>query len=97
MEERAFRKSREMSSTTQYEEDPLVQPLRLAEASTSASPRHKDPRDSSPEDLQDEEQVNPPITSGRTSKELRQILKDVEEFVGAPRNEKRQRRKLDRY
>ena len=51
MEERAFRKSREMPSATQSEDDPLVQPLRPTEVSSSASLRQKDPRDSSPEDL----------------------------------------------
>ena len=41
--------------------------------------------------------MNPPTTSGRTSKELQQTLRDVEEFIGAPRNEKRQCMKRDRY
>ena len=47
--------------------------------------------------MQEGEQVNPPTTSGRTSRELQQTLRDVEEFVGAPRNAKRQRRQPDRY
>ena len=97
MGERAFRKSQEMPSATQFEEDPLVQPQRPAEGNTSASPRHGDPRDTSPEDLQEGEQVDPPTTSGRTSRELRQILRNAEDFVGAPQNEKRQHRQLDRY
>ena len=41
--------------------------------------------------------MDPPTTSGRTSRELRQILRDAEEFVGAPRNEKRQHRQPERY
>ena len=41
--------------------------------------------------------MDPPTTSGRTSRELRQILRDAEEFFGAPRNEKRQRRQPERY
>ena len=71
IEERAFRKSREMPSATQSKEDPLVQLQRPAKGNTSASPRHGDPRDTSPEDLQEGEQVDPPTTSGRTSRELR--------------------------
>ena len=51
----------------------------------------------SPEDLQEGESINPPTTTGRTSRELQQILKDVEDFVGIPRNEKRQRKQLERY
>ena len=82
MEERAFRKSWEMPSAMQY--DPLVQPLQPTEASTSGSLRHKDPGV-----LSQEEQEDPPTSSGRTSRELRQILRDAEEFFGAPRNEKR--------
>ena len=52
MEERAFRKSREMPSATQSKEDPLVQPQRLAKGNMSASPRHEDPRDTSLDELQ---------------------------------------------
>ena len=48
--------------------------------------------------MQQGEQVEPPITSGTMSRELRQILKDAEEFVEGPRNEKREERKQpDRY
>ena len=97
MEERAFRKSREMPSETRSEDDPLVQSLQPAERSTSASPRHKNLEVLREEDSQEEEHVYPPTTSGRTSRELQQILRDAEEFVGAPRNEKRQRRKPDIY
>ena len=43
MEDRAFKKSREMPYETQSEDDPLVQPLRPAETSTSASAGQKDP------------------------------------------------------
>ena len=48
------------------------------------------------EDLQEGELVDPPTTSGKTSRELRQILKDAEDFVGIPR-EKRQHKKAKRY
>ena len=41
--------------------------------------------------------VEPPTTSGRTSKDVRQTLRDAEEFVGAPTAEKRQRTQPDRY
>ena len=41
--------------------------------------------------------MEPPNTSGRASREVRQTLRDTEEFVGAPRIYKRQRRQLDRY
>ena len=97
MEERAFRQSRKMPSATQSEEEPQVQPQRPVEGNTSASPRHGDPRDTSPEDLQEGEQMDPPTTRGRTRKELRQILRDEEEFVEAHRNENRQHRQLERY
>lgn len=40
LEEKAFRKSREMATNTQIEEDPLVQPQRPMEERSSASPRH---------------------------------------------------------
>ena len=55
MEERAFKRSQEMSSATQFEEDPLVQPQQLAENGSSASPRHKDPMDSFSEEVQEGE------------------------------------------
>lgn len=41
--------------------------------------------------------VEPPTTSGRTNKEVRQTPRDAEEFVGAPRTEKRQCSHLDKY
>ena len=43
------------------------------------------------------EQVNPPTTSGRTSRELQQVLRDAEEFIGAARNKKREHRQPYRY
>eukprot|EP00253_Pinus_taeda_P006683 PITA_06683 len=51
------------------------------------------------EDSQDEEeeQTKAPAGKGRTSRELRQILQDVEEFISAPRNNKRERKHPDRY
>ena len=89
LEEKAFRRSRELPSATQSEEDPLVQPQQPVAENSAASPRHGNPRDLSPDDLQEGETINPPTTCGRTSRELRQILKDAEDIVGAPRNEKR--------
>lgn len=68
IEERAFRKPREMLFATQFEEDLLVQPQRLAEGNMNASTRHGDRRDTSLEDLQEGEQVDPPTTSGRMSR-----------------------------
>ena len=41
--------------------------------------------------------IEPPTTSGRTSREVHQTLRDAEEFVRAPRTDKRQRRQPDRY
>ena len=79
-----------MSSAMQSKEDPLGQPQPPMDDGSSASPRHKDPKENFSEEAQEGEQVNPPTTSGRTSRELQQILRDAEEFVGAPRNEKRE-------
>lgn len=70
MEEKAFRRSRELLFATQLEGEPLVQPLQPAVENLVASPRHSDPKDVSPEDLQEGEPINPPTTSGRTSREL---------------------------
>ena len=97
MEEKAFRRSRELSSTTQSKEEPMVQPQQLASENSVASPRHSDPKDVSLEDLKEGEPIDLPTTSGRTSRELRQILKDAEDFVGIPRNEKRLRKQPERY
>ena len=51
------------------------------------------------EDSQDkeEEQTEAPIGRRRTSREIRQIPRDVENFIGEPRNSKRERKQLDRY
>ena len=46
---------------------------------------------------QEEELGEPPTTNGRTSREVRQTLRDAEEFLGAPRIDKRKRRQPDRY
>ena len=43
MEDRAFRKSWEMPSETQSEDDPLVKPLQPTETSINASPKNKNP------------------------------------------------------
>jgi len=37
---------------------------------------------------QEEELLDPPTTSGQTSKEVRQTLRDAEEFIGAPKMNK---------
>ena len=97
LEERAFRKSREMAIDTQIEEDPLVQPQRPLEERSSASPRHNCSEGSSSNEEQEEEQVRPPTTDGRPSKELQQILRDAEGFVGTPREGKRIRKQPNRY
>lgn len=41
--------------------------------------------------------MEPPTISGRTSREVRQSLRDIEEFIRAPRAEKRQHSKPDMY
>jgi len=46
---------------------------------------------------QKKEQIDLPTTSGRTNRGLRQILRDVEDFIGAPRNDKREHRQPNRY
>ena len=68
MENRAFRKSREMPSEEQSKDDPLVQPLRSAKTSTSNSPKGK--ASEQEETQEDEELIDVPTTSGRTSREL---------------------------
>ena len=109
MEDRAFRKSREMPPGEKFEDVPLVQQQRGEEpagrqtsgsstvTSTSISSGEKNPNSSHQMGQQEEELVEPPTTSGRTSREVRQTLRDTEEFIGAPRTEKRQRRQPNRY
>ena len=97
MEEKTLRRSRELPSVTQFEEKPLVQPQKPAVENSVASPRHSNPKDVSLEDLKEGKLIDPPIMSGRTSKELQQILKDAEDFVGVPRNEKRRCKQPERY
>ena len=97
LEERAFRKSQEMATNMKFEEDPLVRPQRPIEERSSASPRHNNSEGSSSDEEQEEEQVRPPITDGRPSRELQQILRDAEGFVGAPREGKRIRKQPDKY
>eukprot|EP00253_Pinus_taeda_P016356 PITA_16356 len=46
---------------------------------------------------QDEELVDPPTTSGHTSREVRQTLRDVEKSIGAPRTKKQECIQPDRY
>ena len=64
MEEKAFRRSRELPSATHSEEDPLLQAQQPAADNSTASPRHGDPGDTSLEDLQEGEQVNLPLPVG---------------------------------
>ena len=82
MEDRAFRKSCEMPFEEQSKEESLVKPLQPIEVKNSSSDQ---------EDSQNEEELTEaPVGRGRTSKELRQILCDAEDFIGAPRNNKRE-------
>ena len=68
MEDRAFRKSREMPFEEQSKDDLLVQPLRLAETSTNNSPKGK--ASEQEESREEEELIDLPTTSGRTSQEF---------------------------
>ena len=95
MEDRAFRKSREMHSEEKSKDYPLVQPLQPAKTSTNNSPKGK--ASEREESQEEEELIDVPTTNGRTSLELRQILRDVEDFIGAPRNDKRKQTQPDRY
>lgn len=45
---------------------------------------------------QEEELIEPPTTSGRTIREVRQTLTGAKEFVRAPRTDKRKCRQPDR-
>eukprot|EP00253_Pinus_taeda_P032706 PITA_32706 len=66
-------------------DESFVKPLQPTEAKNSPS-------------KQEEEQLtNAPTSRGRTSRELRQILWDAEDFIGAPKNNKREQRQPDRY
>eukprot|EP00253_Pinus_taeda_P031780 PITA_31780 len=67
--------------------------------STSISSGVGDPRSSqqTKQQEQEEELIKPPTTSGRASREVRQTLRDGEEFVGAPRTNKRRHRQPNRY
>eukprot|EP00253_Pinus_taeda_P008926 PITA_08926 len=46
---------------------------------------------------EEEELTEAPTGRGRTSKELRQILQDAKDFIGAPRNNKRERKQPEKY
>eukprot|EP00253_Pinus_taeda_P001913 PITA_01913 len=74
---------------------PLVKPLQPAKTSTRNSPEDK--ASEQLESQEEEELIDVPTPSGRTSRELRQILRDAEDFIGAPKNSKREQRQLDRY
>eukprot|EP00253_Pinus_taeda_P003147 PITA_03147 len=89
MEDRAFRKSREMPSKEQSKEEPLVKPLQPTKVKNSSSDQ---------EDSHDEEELTKaPTGRGRTSKELHQILRDAKDFISVPRNNQRERKQPDRY
>lgn len=84
MKDRAFRKSHEMPSGELSNEEPLVKPLQPMKVKNSSS---------SKEDSQDEKElIEAPTSKGRTSSELCQILRDTEDFIIAPRNNKRERK-----
>jgi len=70
MEDRDFKKSREMPSKEQSKDDPLVQPLQPAEISTNISPKDKNLEVSQQVESQGEEQIDLPTISGRMSREL---------------------------
>ena len=77
-----------MATDTQIEEDPPVQPQRPMEERSNAFPRHNISEGSSTDEEQEEEQVISPTTDGRPSRELQQILRDAEGFVGAIEKER---------
>jgi len=83
MEDRAFRRSHEMPSEEQSKEDMLVMPLQSTEVKNPSS-RQEDSQD------EEEERTEAPNSRGRTSRELRQILRDAENFISDPRNSKRE-------
>ncbi len=70
-------------------EDPLVMPLQPTEVKNSSSGQ-EDSRD-------EEERTEAPTGRGKTNKELHQILRDAENFIGELRNSKRERKQSDRY
>eukprot|EP00253_Pinus_taeda_P032124 PITA_32124 len=73
-----------MPSEEQSKDDLLVQPLCPVETSTNISLKGKTQEVSQPVESQEEEvQIDIRNTSGRMSWELRQILRDVENFVGS--------------
>ena len=49
------------------------------------------------ESQEEEEITKAPVSIERTSRELRQILRDAKNFIIEPRNSKRERKQLDRY
>jgi len=73
----------------------LVRPLKPAETGTKNPLEDKALEQE--ESQEEEELIDVPATSGRMSWELRQILQDAEDFIGAPKNSRRERRQLDRY
>lgn len=108
MDDRAFKKSREMPTKDQSADVPLAQqeqggqvskqtPGSSTVTSNSISSGVGDAGSFQQMEPWEEELIEPPTTSGRTSREVRQTLRDTKEFVGAPITDKRQRRQLYRY
>eukprot|EP00253_Pinus_taeda_P028945 PITA_28945 len=85
MEDRAFRKSREMLAREKSSYVPLVQQ------------QHGPQVEQEGDNHRIQEHIEPPTTSGRTGREVCQTLKDAEEFIRAPRADKRQCRQPNRY
>lgn len=90
MEDKAFRRSHEIPSKEQSKEDPLVMPLQPTEVKNPSS-NQEDSQD------EEEEQIEALVGRGRTRREFRQILRDVENFIGETRNSKREQKQPDRY
>ena len=93
MEHKAFKKSHEMPFEEQDENAPLIQQQgsdlagRQAFGSSTVTSNSNSSGEEEPgvsQQVQEEEQMEPPTTNGRTSREVRQTLRDTEEFVGAP-------------
>jgi len=104
-EDRAFRKPREMLAKDQSGDVLLVKEKQgqqegqarehtpgsstITSTSISSEGGNADSSQQMKRQDREEELVEPPTTSGRTSREVRQTPRDIEDFVGAPRTEKR--------
>jgi len=104
MEDRAFRKSREMPAEDQSGDVLLVQEKQgqqgqvgkhtpgsstITSTSISSEGGNADASQQMKRQDREEELVEPPTTSGRTSREVQQTPRDVEDFVRALITEKR--------